>query len=100
MADDPELLRRYLEDRSEAAVTEVVGRHLNLVYSVALRQVGGDVHLAEDVVQVVFTAVARKAVALSRRPVLGGWLYRTAQFAAIDVVRAEQRRRQREEAVR
>ena len=97
MADDVELLRRYIENRSEEAFAELVQRHLNLVYSVALRQVGGDVHLAEDVVQVVFTAVARKASALAERPMLGGWLYRTTQFAAIDVVRAEQRRRRREE---
>jgi RNA polymerase sigma factor (sigma-70 family) len=53
--------------------------------------------LAEDVTQVVFTAMARKAAALARRQVLGGWLYRTAQFAAIDAVRAESRRRKREQ---
>ncbi|MEO6567511.1 MAG: sigma-70 family RNA polymerase sigma factor, partial [Opitutaceae bacterium] len=100
MADDVELLRRYVENRSEGAFTELVQRQLNLVYSVALRQVGGDGHLAEDVVQVVFTALARKAESLVRRPVLGGWLYRATQFAAIDVVRAEQRRRRREEIAR
>jgi RNA polymerase sigma factor (sigma-70 family) len=98
MVDDVELLRRYVENRSEDAFAELVRRHLNLVYSVALRQVGGDTHLAEDVVQVVFTALAQKATTLVHRPVLGGWLYRTAQFAAIDVVRTEQRRREREEA--
>jgi len=48
------------------------------------------------VAQVVFTALARKAPALAERPVLGGWLYRTTQFAAIDAVRAESRRRARE----
>lgn len=97
MVDDTELLRRYAKDRSEDAFTELVQRHLNLVYSVALRQVGGDAHLARDVVQVVFTALARKAATLVDRSVLGGWLYRSAQFAAIDVVRSERRRRAREE---
>src|SRR4051812_39119191 len=96
MADDAELLRSYAENRSEKAFAELVRRHIDLVYAVALRQVGGDAHRAEDVTQIVFTSLARKAAELARRPVLGGWLYRAAQFAAIDVVRAESRRRLRE----
>ena len=94
--EDSELLRRYVAEESEPAFAELVRRHLDLVYSVALRQVGGDTQLAEDVTQEVFTALARKATTLVARPVLGGWLYRTAQFAAIDVVRTESRRRARE----
>lgn len=97
MTDDATLLRHYVEDRSEAAFAEVVRRHLGLVYSVALRQVGGDVQLAEDVAQQVFTALARKARELSQRAVLGGWLYQCARFAAIDIARAESRRRRREQ---
>jgi len=94
---DTELLRRYADEKSEAAFGELVRRHVNLVYSVALRQCGGDAHLAQDVAQRVFTALARKARQLSGRAVLGGWLYRSAQFAASDVVRAERRRRAREQ---
>ena len=45
--EDAELLRRYAADRSEAAFAELVRRHLDLVYSVALRQVAGDAHLAD-----------------------------------------------------
>jgi len=45
----------------------------------------------------VFTALARKAGSLARRPVLAGWLYRSAQFAAAGLIRAEQRRQAREE---
>jgi RNA polymerase sigma factor (sigma-70 family) len=93
---DAALLRRYVARGDQSAFGEIVRRRLNLVYSVALRQVGGDVHLAQDVVQAVFTALARKAPALVARPVLSGWLYRSAQFAASDVVRAERRRRARE----
>jgi RNA polymerase sigma factor (sigma-70 family) len=94
--DDSALLRRYTDEKSEEAFAALVRRHLDLVYSVALRQVNGDAHLAQDVAQAVFTALARKAATLAGRPVLGGWLYRTAQFTAIDRVRTESRRRTRE----
>src|SRR5512135_2577831 len=48
MTPDCELLRRYAETRSESAYAELVQRHLNLVYSAALRQVNGNAHLAQD----------------------------------------------------
>lgn len=97
MIEDAELLRRYAAERSEAAFAELVRRRLDLVYSVALRQVGGDVHLAQDVTQRVFADLARKATQLADRAVLSGWLYRSAQYAASDVVRSERRRRAREQ---
>src|SRR5689334_17809231 len=97
MNDDAELLRHYVKDRSQVAFAELVRRHLGLVYSVALRQVGGDSHLAEDVVQQVFTALAQKGATLTDRPTLSGWLYRSTHFAASDVVRMERRRRVREQ---
>jgi RNA polymerase sigma factor (sigma-70 family) len=99
MQEDAELLCRYANEKSEEAFAELVRRHLNLVYSVALRQVAGDAHLAEDVAQQVFTALARKAASLAGRPALSGWLYRSAHFAASDVVRVERRRRAREQEV-
>jgi hypothetical protein len=74
MIDDDELLRRYAVERSEASFTELVERHVSLVYSTALRQVGGDAHLAEDVRQLVFLDLARKAAQLTRHTSLtGGW---------------------------
>ena len=97
MTPDSHLLNRYATDRDEAAFAELVQRHLNHVYSTALRLVGGDVHLAEDVAQAVFSELARKASSLSDRPVLSGWLHTTARFMAAKVVRTEQRRRQREQ---
>jgi RNA polymerase sigma factor (sigma-70 family) len=95
--EDAELLRRYATEGSETAFAEIVGRHLGLVYSVALRQVRGDAHLAEDVTQRVFGTLARKAGTLARHPVLAGWLYRTTHCTATDVRRSELRRRAREQ---
>jgi RNA polymerase sigma factor (sigma-70 family) len=97
MTPDSELLRRYADTRSEEAFAELVQRHVNLVYSAALRQVNGDAHLAQDVAQTVFTDLARKAAPLSRRATLTGWLYTSAHFAAAKTVRAENRRRDHEE---
>ncbi|MDE3068184.1 MAG: sigma-70 family RNA polymerase sigma factor [Verrucomicrobiota bacterium] len=96
MTPDSELLRRYARAGSEDAFAELVQRHVNLVYSAALRQVGDDAHLARDAAQNVFIALARKARPLSRRNSLTGWLYTSAHFAAAKIVRAEQRRRGRE----
>lgn len=97
MIEDAELLRRYVEDESEAAFAELVQRHLGLVYASALRRVGGDAQLAEDVTQQVFTDVARRAAVLASRPVLAGWLFTSARFAASKAVRAARRRLEREE---
>src|ERR1700679_3577760 len=97
MTPDPELLRQFARTNSEAAFAELVKRHVNLVYSAALRQVNGDEHLAKDVAQMVFTDLARKAGSLSRRQTLTGWLYTSAHFAAAKIVRRENRRRDREE---
>ena len=97
MIEDAELLRRYAEERSEDAFAELVRRHLNLVYSAAFRQVGGDLDKVRDIAQSVFTDLARKAAALSRRRVLSGWLYTSACFAAAKVMRGERRRQAREQ---
>ncbi len=70
--NDSELLQRYAERGCETACTERVKRHLDLVYSAAMRQVGGDAHLAQDVAQTVFVDLARKAGAISKRSVLTG----------------------------
>ena len=73
--NDHELLQRYAASRCEAAFTELVKRYVDLVHSAALRQVGGDAHLAQDVTQAVFIDLARKAASLSGSSVLAGWLY-------------------------
>jgi RNA polymerase sigma factor (sigma-70 family) len=97
MEDDATLLRQYAETRSDHAFAEVVRRHVNLVYSAALRQVGGDAHLAHDVTQSVFTDLAGKAATVARCPVLAGWLHTSTHYAAAKAVRSERRRRLREQ---
>jgi RNA polymerase sigma factor (sigma-70 family) len=97
MTSDAELLARFARVRSEEAFTELLRRHVHLVYSAALRQVGGDANLAQDVAQTVFSDLARKASALAGRDSLTGWLYTSARFAAAKIMRAENRRRVREE---
>jgi RNA polymerase sigma factor (sigma-70 family) len=98
MTEDTQLLRQYVDQQSEDAFTELVRKHLDLVYSAAFRQVGGDAHLARDVAQTVFIDLARKARALTSHRTLAGWLYTSTRFAASKSVRSDQRRRQREES--
>jgi RNA polymerase sigma factor (sigma-70 family) len=97
MTDDAELLRRYARERTETAFTELVQRHAGLVYSAALRQVGGNSALAQEVSQSVFTDLARKAASLCSRPVLASWLYTSTRFAALKALRGQQRRQRREQ---
>src|SRR5438105_5262393 len=94
--DDWQLLRDYAERGSETAFRALVGRHLNLVLSAALRQVN-DPQLAEEISQAVFILLARKARSLRHGVVLAGWLFRTTRFVAARAIRAEQRRQRREQ---
>ena len=94
---DNELLRRFAAERSEPAFTQLVDRHVGLVYSAALRQVAGDTGAAEDVTQAVFTDLARKAGRLTGHTSLTGWLYTSTRYLAANARRDEQRRRQREQ---
>jgi RNA polymerase sigma factor (sigma-70 family) len=93
---DSALLREYAENFSEGAFTELAQRHVDFVYSAALRMVR-DPHLAQDVTQGVFAALAKNASALEDRAVLSGWLHRTAQNIAAQTVRTIERRRAREQ---
>jgi len=93
---DSELLGDYAGNGSEASFTELVNRHIALVYSVAAR-VAVDTHLAEDVTQTPFAILARQARHLAGRPNLTSWLHRTALNQAAKLVRGEMRRRAREQ---
>ncbi|MDR3458035.1 MAG: sigma-70 family RNA polymerase sigma factor [Verrucomicrobiae bacterium] len=93
---DSQLLVAYAEHRLEPAFAELVRRHLDFVYSAALRMVC-DSQIAEDVTQSVFVAFARNAARLASHPVLSGWLHQTTHNIAAQTIRTEVRRRIREQ---
>src|SRR6185295_13298642 len=96
MTEDQRLLREYVEQGSEAAFATLLERHVHLVYSAALRQVRSP-DLARDVVQQVFTDLARKAPSCVDHISIAGWLHRATVYAATCLVRKEIRRKVREE---
>src|SRR5271157_5298954 len=94
-ANDMDLIREYADRNSESAFADIVRRHINLVYSVALRYVGNSAD-AQDVTQAVFVILAKKAETLANRTNLIGWLYETTRFAAMRFLRTRTRRGIRE----
>ena len=93
---DQQLLQRFTRHRAEDAFAEIVRRHLNLVYSAALRQVQSP-QLAKDVSQSVFNDLARSAGELKKDSILSAWLYEVTRRTSIDVIRQESRRQLREQ---
>src|ERR1017187_2230625 len=97
MMDDEQLLHAYARERSESAFGELVTRHIDFVYSAALRVVNGDTHLAHDVAQTVFIDLARKSGRVPVDIALAGWLHRHTCYIAAKAVRTERRRETREQ---
>jgi len=95
-ADDMDLVREFAASGSDAAFATLVRRHVNLVYSAALRRLGNAPE-AEEVAQLVFIILARKARSLRRGTILSGWLYQTARLTAANFQRAAIRRQHREQ---
>ncbi|MCW5556399.1 MAG: sigma-70 family RNA polymerase sigma factor [Verrucomicrobiae bacterium] len=93
---DQQLLHDYAAHRSEAAFTELVRRHIDLVHSAAFRM-AGEAHTAQDVTQSVFVALAQNAGRLTHHPVLTGWLHTTARNLAAKNIRAAARRQNYEQ---
>lgn len=94
--DDMELVREYVSGGSEEAFATLVSRHINLVYSVALRHVGNP-QSAQDVTQAVFLILAGKARSLRPETTVSGWLFQTARLTAANFLRSETRRTRREQ---
>ncbi len=94
--NDAELLQRYLHDGSPAAFADIVGQHLDLVYSVARRHVDSPA-AAEDVAQAVFIELARHAARIKPGTPLVAWLHLVSRRTAINAARGEARRRTHEQ---
>ncbi|HTV39136.1 MAG TPA: TIGR03435 family protein [Candidatus Sulfotelmatobacter sp.] len=94
--DDNSLLKRFAEQNSEEAFAAIVARHINKVYSAALRHTGNPGY-AEEITQAVFVTLAKKARVLSRSVILSGWLYQTARLTSLTFLRSEIRRERREQ---
>ncbi len=97
MLEDQQLLRQYVTGGSEDAFEELVSRYIDLVYSAALRRTAGNAQDAQDVAQLVFADLARKARSLSSGTVLPGWLHRATSYATAQILRSERRRKAREQ---
>lgn len=93
---DFELLQAYAHDGSQEAFATLVKRHVDLVYSAALRQIRS-LPLAEEVAQSAFVELARQAATLKPDTILTAWLYTVTRRKAIDVVRHESSRQLREQ---
>ncbi|HWN96856.1 MAG TPA: sigma-70 family RNA polymerase sigma factor, partial [Methylomirabilota bacterium] len=95
-AADIELVRQYVENASEEAFSTLVKRHVDLVYSAALRRVR-EPDAAQEVTQATFIILMRKARKFSERTIVSAWLYRTARFAAADYLKMRARRLKHEQ---
>ncbi len=94
--DDNALLREYVERDSQEAFAALVARHVNKVYSIAMRHTR-NAHQAEEITHAVFVILARKSRRLGKCVILSGWLCQTARLASVTFIRGEIRRARREQ---
>jgi RNA polymerase sigma factor (sigma-70 family) len=79
---DRELLKRFAQDRDEAAFAALVQRHGALVHGVCGRVLRRTEDV-EDAFQATFLVLARKAGAVGWRESIGNWLYGVARRLAL-----------------
>ena len=92
---DGELLRRFIENRDDAAFEALVRRHGKMVLGVC-RRVLRHPQDAEDAFQSVFLVLVRKSRSVVPREMVGNWLYGVARQTAIRVKSMNAKRMARE----
>jgi RNA polymerase sigma factor (sigma-70 family) len=97
-ASDGQLLRRFADQRDEAAFAALVQRHGPMVLGVC-RRVLRNTHEAEDAFQATFLVLVRKKNAIARPELLGNWLFGVAYRTALEARRRQLRRRAHETEV-
>jgi DNA-directed RNA polymerase specialized sigma24 family protein len=83
MNDTPQLWDAYKRADDQAAFGQLVARHIDLVYGLALRRGHGRHDLAEDVAQAVFADLARARNQVRDGAAVPGWLCRHAGQAYV-----------------
>src|SRR5262249_46030317 len=90
------LLQDFARTRSQQAFGTLVGRHIDLVYSAARRQLH-DPAAAEDATQAVFLLLAQKAHQIrSTGTQLSAWLFATTRYVCANARRKAARRSEHE----
>jgi RNA polymerase sigma factor (sigma-70 family) len=94
-SSDFQLLCEHLAGASDA-FGDLVHRHIDMVYSAALRQVR-DPALADDVTQAVFLLLWRKAHTFDRGTIVPAWLHRATRYCAANARRLRSIRQHHEQ---
>jgi RNA polymerase sigma factor (sigma-70 family) len=94
-APDGDLLSAFVRTKDPAAFEALVRRHGPLVLA-ACRAVLSDPADADDACQAAFVALHRRAHTVRDPRTLGGWLFRVARRAALDLKDSSLRRQARE----
>ncbi len=92
---DSELLSAYASTGDGQAFRRLVERHIDFVYTSAIRQ-AGDRQFAEDVAQAVFLLLAQKAKKIKPGTYVKGWLFNVTRFISRNAHRTEVRLKLRE----
>ena len=89
------LLRQFTETGDAGVFSEITRRYAGLVYGACLR-VTGSAECARDATQDTFFQLLKQAGRVTGS--LGGWLHQVATRRAVDLVRRDKARRERERA--
>src|SRR5882672_290339 len=95
---DGDLLRDFLDLKTEVAFATLVRRHGPMVLGVC-RRILGNADDADDAVQATFLVLATKANSLKTRSTLGDWLHGIARRTALNARRSAARRREMEKQI-